>query len=93
MQLLLKILRRMANDVDPDQTAPSEQSNLGLYRLPLSFCWKFGIRNYRTLTVLCKFRISVVAICHFVHFIAAVVYIIKYHTDIYLCSLCFQSLS
>ena len=38
MQVFLKILSGMANSVDPDQTAPSEQSDLGLHCLHMSFC-------------------------------------------------------
>ena len=45
MQLLIKILGRMANSIDPDQTAPdpdqtapSGQSDLGLHCLPMPFC-------------------------------------------------------
>ena len=30
----------MANTVGPDQTAPKEQSDLGLHYLPMPFCQK-----------------------------------------------------
>ena len=37
MQLFLKMLTGMANSVDPDQTAPLEQSDLGLHCLHMPF--------------------------------------------------------
>ena len=37
MQLFLKALSGMANSIDPDQTAPSGQSDLGLYCLHMAF--------------------------------------------------------
>ena len=36
MQLFLRIFSGMANSVDPDQTAPSEQSDLDLHCLHMS---------------------------------------------------------
>ena len=38
MQLFHKLLNGMANSVDPDQTAPEEQSDLGLHCLHMLFC-------------------------------------------------------
>ena len=38
MQFFLKILSGMANSVDLDQTAPKEQSDLGLHCLHMPFC-------------------------------------------------------
>ena len=38
MQLSLKRLNGMANSVDPDQTVPLEQSDLGLHCLHMPFC-------------------------------------------------------
>ena len=38
MQMSLKIFSGMANSVDPDQTAPQEQSDLGLHCLQMPFC-------------------------------------------------------
>ena len=40
MQSFLKILSGMANSVDPDQTAPEEQSDLGLHYLHMPFSQK-----------------------------------------------------
>ena len=40
MHLFLKILSGMANSVDPDQTAPEEQSDQGLHHLHMPFCQK-----------------------------------------------------
>ena len=44
MELFLKILREilsdMPNSIDPDQTAPKEQSDLGLHCLHMPFCQK-----------------------------------------------------
>ena len=41
----------MANSVDPDQTAPKEQSDLGLHCLYMPVR-NIGIQNFRTFTVL-----------------------------------------
>ena len=40
LQSFLKILSGLANCVDPDQTAPLEQSDLGLHCLHMPFCQK-----------------------------------------------------
>ena len=41
MQFILKILSGMANSVHPDQTAPEEQSDLGLHCFHVPFCQIF----------------------------------------------------
>ena len=38
MQMSLKMLIGMANSVDPDQTAPKEQSDQGLHCLHMPIC-------------------------------------------------------
>ena len=40
MQLFLEILSGMTNSIDPDQTAPKEQSDLGLHSWHMPFCQK-----------------------------------------------------
>ena len=46
MQLSLKMLSRIANSVDPDQTAPLEQSDLGLHCLHMPFCQTFRCSKF-----------------------------------------------
>ena len=48
------MLCEMANSVDPDQTAPKEQSDLGLHclHMPCHFVKYFGVGNFRTFTVM-----------------------------------------
>ena len=43
MQLSCKLLSGMANSVDPDQTAPKEQSDLGLHCLRMTFCQTLSV--------------------------------------------------
>ena len=51
MQLFLKILSAVSNSVDPDQTAPEKQSDLGLHCLHMSFCQKLWCSKFRTFSV------------------------------------------
>ena len=37
------MLSGMANSVDPDQTAPKEQSDLGLHCLHMTFCQTLSV--------------------------------------------------
>ena len=47
MHLFLKMLSGMADRIDPDQPAPSGESNLGLLCLQMVFCQKlFGHLPY-----------------------------------------------
>ena len=46
MQSFPKILSGRANSVDPDQTAPKEQSDLGLHCLHISFCQKLSCTKF-----------------------------------------------
>ena len=41
----LKLLAEKANSADPDQTAPQEQSDLGLHCLPKDLCLKILDKN------------------------------------------------
>ena len=50
MQLQL-VISGVTNSVYPDETAPSEQSDLGLYRLDMHFVRNFGLQNFRIFTV------------------------------------------
>ena len=46
MQRSLKLLSGMAKSVDPDQTAPLEQSDLGLHCLHMPFCQTLGFFRF-----------------------------------------------
>ena len=45
------LVRIIANSEDPDQTASSEQSDLGLHCLYRPFCQAISAQNYRTFTI------------------------------------------
>ena len=47
----LKILHEKVNSVDLDQTAPQEQSDLGLHCLQMPFIGHFGVQNFGTFTI------------------------------------------
>ena len=51
MQLSLKMLSGMANSVDPDQTAPVEQSDQGLHCLHMPFCQILRFQKFRIFTI------------------------------------------
>ena len=51
MQLFLIILSEIANSVDPDQTAPLEQSDLGLHCLHMYFVSDLEVQNFNTFTI------------------------------------------
>ena len=51
MRLFFKVLSEEANSVDPDQTAPKEQSDLGLHCLHMPIYWPLWCTNFRTFTV------------------------------------------
>ena len=47
MHLSLKMFSGMANSVDPDQTAPEEQSDLSLHCLHVAFCQKLWCSKFK----------------------------------------------
>ena len=54
MKLILLILSKMANSVDPDQTAHKEQSDLGVHCLHMLFCQKIFIVHFWKQSMGCK---------------------------------------
>ena len=61
----LAVFSGLPNSVGPDQTAPEEQSDLGLHSLHMPFVRNFSVQNFRTFTVY-------IILCHF-----CVVYIVN----------------
>ena len=89
MQVCLKILSVMANSVDPNQTAPKEQSDLGLHCLHMPFCQTLCCTKFQNICLSHRFTPFVIsllisAICQILPAVVTLV-LVTWRSFLYVC--------